>query len=521
MSDSINETTGYVITDTLIGSGSFAEVRLAKKSSEVGFAAVKIVKIFDEYDRMAITNEINILLRLAPHDNIVRLLGHFYEEVENYQNAYLIMEYMEGGDLFDKIQCKNFYSEKCARDIMHSVLVAIKRCHDMQVVHRDIKPENLLFERKSDEAILKLADFGTAVVLIENNLLADKVGTPQYMAPEICSKKKYSYAVDLWSAGVVLYVMLFGQPPFDNPKPSILYKDIIKGHYSVPDGFGISNEALDLMHSLLTVDPSKRLTVDQALAHVWLHSDDLHSRDLSRSAQELRRYRARQHFRSTVKAVMAANLFRRMGEHYRIAHLENQATSALLPTATSAIILPTATTSNVAETSSANQDNGDQVEKDGYQAGNGNDLHDLHEDVERVGGKSEALDHEESNAGSTLTSKSRSCLSLGIPFTSFSSSDCSELMSPPSSLGSGLLLERRPSSLTDPDSSIIKINNTTATPAVLMDGDKSHHKRGFDSIACEGDHEDDVKEKRLKEGEVGEEMKIKKKETTRFGCIWG
>lgn len=247
----------YIITDTLIGSGSFAEVRLAKKSCGVGFAAVKIVKIYDDYDRMAINNEISILLRLAPHKNIVELLGHFEEEVGNQSHAYLIMEYMEGGDLFDKINCKNFYSEKCARDIMHSVLLAIKRCHDMRVVHRDIKPENLLFEINSDDAVLKLADFGTAVVLKESNLLTGEIGTPQYMAPEICSNKKYSFAVDLWSAGVVLYVMLFGRPPFDNPKQSLLFKDIMKGKYIIPDEFGISDEATDLMHGLLTLDPCK------------------------------------------------------------------------------------------------------------------------------------------------------------------------------------------------------------------------------------------------------------------------
>ena len=250
---------------------------------------------------------------------------------------------------------------------------------------------------------------------------------------------------------------------------------------------------------------NRRLTVDQALSHRWLHIDDLQNRDLSRSAQELRSYRARHHFRSAVKAVMAVNMFRRMGEHYHKADLDKQAAS-LLPS------MLTATTS--ADTSIINEsykDSGDQENNDNKQIGRVTEIIPKNDVDESIG---DQLFNEEHASSTTLTTKSCSSLSLCIPAPD--ANDWSDIISPhSSSLLSHSSCERSFTSLTESSAALVDTNSTKEDEIVI-----ESHKRRFDSITSEEeDNQDGWSGKKLKARE--ERGGTTKKNTSLFGCIWG
>ena len=160
------------------------------------------------------------------HPNIVQLIN-FYDEPKQYL---IVMEYLEGGELFDRIVKKSFYNEKEARDLAFIMLSAVKYMHDLNVVHRDLKPENLLLKSVSDDADVKIADFGFAAYS-KGDDLKEQCGTPGYVAPEILARKPYGKAVDMWSVGVITYILLGGYPPFHHENQKELFKIIQKGHF--------------------------------------------------------------------------------------------------------------------------------------------------------------------------------------------------------------------------------------------------------------------------------------------------
>jgi serine/threonine protein kinase len=209
------------------------------------------------------------------------------------------------------------------------LLNSIKYLHDKNIVHRDLKPENLLMTSKEDDASVKLADFGFAVIA-DGFSITNQCGTPGYIAPEILENKAYGKSnisssisftsliiytigkpVDMWSFGVILYILLGGYPPFHDDNQRALFRKIIKGEYQFhPDYWNtVSEDAKDLIRGLLTVDMKKRLTVDQALAHPWLKTADseLAARNLDSNLAELRKYQATRKLRAGVKAVIAIN----------------------------------------------------------------------------------------------------------------------------------------------------------------------------------------------------------------------
>jgi len=234
-----------------------------------------------------------------------------YDFFEEQGAFYVVLEFIEGGELFDRIVKKTCYNEKEARDTVYTILRAIKYCHDRNVVHRDLKPENLLLASKTDDANVKIADFGFAIQSQGNTSLKTQCGTPGYVAPEILNGDPYGKAVDMWSIGVITYILLGGYPPFYDENQTNLYAKIRSAKYEFhPDYWGnVSNEAKDLIKGLLTLDPRNRLTAEKAINHPWLLADpsSLASRNLDANLGEFKKFVASRKLKGAVKAVMATN----------------------------------------------------------------------------------------------------------------------------------------------------------------------------------------------------------------------
>jgi serine/threonine protein kinase len=298
-----------------LGQGAFSVVRLATNRETGKQFAVKIIKKdgLPHEDEVALHEEVNILKSLN-HENIIRLYD-FFDEAKFY---YLVTELMDGGELFDRIVKKTYYNEKEARDLIRILLFAIKHLHDQDIVHRDLKPENLLLASQKDDADIKLADFGFAARVEGYNSLKTQCGTPGYVAPEILKNETYGKAVDMWSIGVITYILLGGYPPFHDENQAMLFRKIKNAQYQFhPDYWDpVSSEAKDLITRLLKPNPLERLTVDEALSHEWLSLDDgtLESRNLGGAMEELRRFNAKRKFRAAVRALIVANRFNKFLE---------------------------------------------------------------------------------------------------------------------------------------------------------------------------------------------------------------
>ena len=192
---------------------------------------------------------------------------------ESERSLYLIMEECKGGEIFDRIieriQAKKMYSERDAADIFQQVMSCISYCHNQGICHRDLKPENLLYLKEGSEKDnrIKVIDFGLSQL---TNQLKTKVGTAYYVSPEILYGK-YTEKCDIWSAGVILYILLTGDPPFNGPSDSVIYNKIMKMDLTFPENKWkfISNEARDLIQNHMLVPENKRFTAKQVLEHPW------------------------------------------------------------------------------------------------------------------------------------------------------------------------------------------------------------------------------------------------------------
>lgn len=293
----------------VLGTGAFSTVRegFHVKNKRVGYA-VKCVnrKKLSEEDEAALLDEVAILKEMD-HVHIIRLYD-FFTEPNTY---YLVLERMRGGELFDRIVAKAYYNEKEARDTCKIVLEAVGYCHQNNVAHRDLKPENLLLLSESDDSAVKIADFGFAKKVFEHNSLTTQCGTPGYVAPEILEGTPYDERADMWSVGVILYILLGGYPPFIESTQRDLFRKIRKGDYEFHEEYWgtVSFEAKDLISRLLTVDCKKRLTAEEALENGWILGDDskLASKDLGANLKKLANFNAKRKLRAAVSAVMAMN----------------------------------------------------------------------------------------------------------------------------------------------------------------------------------------------------------------------
>lgn len=218
----------------VLGTGAFSTVREGyhRSNAELSYA-VKCInrKKLSEEDEAALLDEVAILKEMK-HIHIIRLYD-FFDEPSTY---YLVMEQMRGGELFDRIVAKAYYNEKEARDTCKILLEAVCYMHDNHVAHRDLKPENLLLLSDDDDSEVKIADFGFAKKVFEKNSLKTQCGTPGYVAPEILEGTLYDERADMWSVGVILYILLGGYPPFIESTQRDLFKKIRKGEYEFHEG---------------------------------------------------------------------------------------------------------------------------------------------------------------------------------------------------------------------------------------------------------------------------------------------
>ncbi len=235
------------------------EIRACKQVSKLN------IKKLEQFER-----EINILVHVD-HPNIIKL----YDIFESKHSYYLVMEECKGGELFDKIvehiQSKTMYTEKHAAEILLQIMSAIEYCHNNGICHRDLKPENILYLNEGSENgnPIKLIDFGLSQLIYPDKKLNSKVGTAYYVSPEIL-KGVYTEKCDIWSAGVILYILLSGTPPFNGPNDTSIYNKISQMAFTFPDKHwnNISNEAKDLINHMIAPE-NERYNAKQVLEHPW------------------------------------------------------------------------------------------------------------------------------------------------------------------------------------------------------------------------------------------------------------
>lgn len=295
----------------VLGTGAFSTVRGAThaRHPDRDFAVKCVGRAkLTEDDVDALRDEVAILRALRDCPNIIRLYD-FFEEPRDF---YLVMETMTGGELFDRIVQKSYYNEKEARTTCRILLDAVDYCHHRRVAHRDLKPENLLLRSATDDSSIKIADFGFARVVKKPQSLTTQCGTPGYVAPEILTGKPYDESADMWSVGVILYILLGGYPPFIDDNQRKLFRKIRKGDYEFHEEYWghVSDDAKQLISNLLCVRAQDRLTAREALQSGWiaLASDaSLAENDMKSNLIELRRFNGRRKFRAAVRSVMAVN----------------------------------------------------------------------------------------------------------------------------------------------------------------------------------------------------------------------
>jgi len=256
----------YDIKET-IGQGSFAKVKRGIERSTGKEFAIKIINKDNVDQRESIMTEI-IILKNVSHPNIMKLHHVF----ESSYRIYLVTELLEGGELYDLIADRGFLTEAETSKIMRKVVQAVAYLHMKNVCHRDLKPENILLGAKGDIESVRITDFGLSKITDQQNALKTACGTPSYVAPEILSGCPYGFEVDMWSCGVILYVLMCGFPPFYAEADADLYALIQSGTYSFPSPYwdNISDIAKDLIQRLIVVEPSKRLTPVQFLLHPFI-----------------------------------------------------------------------------------------------------------------------------------------------------------------------------------------------------------------------------------------------------------
>ncbi|XP_078809483.1 calcium/calmodulin-dependent protein kinase (CaM kinase) II beta 1 isoform X20 [Oryzias latipes] len=253
-----------------LGKGAFSVVRRCVKLSTGQEYAAKIIntKKLSARDHQKLEREARIC-RLLKHPNIVRLHDSISEEGFHY----LLFDLVTGGELFEDIVAREYYSEADASHCIHQILESVHHIHQHDIVHRDLKPENLLLASKCKNAAVKLADFGLAIeVQGDQQAWFGFAGTPGYLSPEVLRKEAYGKPVDIWACGVILYILLVGYPPFWDEDQHKLYQQIKAGAYDFPspEWDTVTPEAKNLINQMLTINPVKRITAQEALKHPWV-----------------------------------------------------------------------------------------------------------------------------------------------------------------------------------------------------------------------------------------------------------
>nr|XP_055209390.1 calcium/calmodulin-dependent protein kinase type II subunit gamma isoform X15 [Gorilla gorilla gorilla] len=289
-----------------LGKGAFSVVRRCVKKTSTQEYAAKIIntKKLSARDHQKLEREARIC-RLLKHPNIVRLHDSISEEGFHY----LVFDLVTGGELFEDIVAREYYSEADASHCIHQILESVNHIHQHDIVHRDLKPENLLLASKCKGAAVKLADFGLAIeVQGEQQAWFGFAGTPGYLSPEVLRKDPYGKPVDIWACGVILYILLVGYPPFWDEDQHKLYQQIKAGAYDFPspEWDTVTPEAKNLINQMLTINPAKRITADQALKHPWVCQRSTVASMMHRqeTVECLRKFNARRKLKGAILTTM-------------------------------------------------------------------------------------------------------------------------------------------------------------------------------------------------------------------------
>jgi serine/threonine protein kinase len=284
----------YKISPHVLGKGHHGSVRLCKnRVTGQNYAVKSIEKKNPTVKALGVEREIKLLQEMGYHDSVISLIDVYDDE----HYVHIVTDLCEGGELFDKIvekatsspETEDFngcFSERQAARILHQILSAVASMHSRNIAHRDIKPENILFETKDEDSPVKIIDFGLArkhhynpnhhstyerVTRKNQAPMRTVVGTPYYIAPEVL-RQRYTKSCDLWSIGVISYVLLCGYPPFNGNSNKQVYEAVTRGQYWYPsrEWQGVSFDAKDFIDRLLQVDPRNRMTAEEALSHPWI-----------------------------------------------------------------------------------------------------------------------------------------------------------------------------------------------------------------------------------------------------------
>ncbi|KAM7171316.1 calcium/calmodulin-dependent protein kinase type II subunit gamma isoform 3-T5 [Macrochelys suwanniensis] len=305
-----------------LGKGAFSVVRRCVKRSSSQEYAAKIINTKklsargDFKSPLEFSREVKFeyhqklerearICRLLKHPNIVRLHDSISEEGFHY----LVFDLVTGGELFEDIVAREYYSEADASHCIHQILESVNHIHQHDIVHRDLKPENLLLASKCKSAAVKLADFGLAIeVQGEQQAWFGFAGTPGYLSPEVLRKDPYGKPVDIWACGVILYILLVGYPPFWDEDQHKLYQQIKAGAYDFPspEWDTVTPEAKNLINQMLTINPAKRITADQALKHPWVCQRSTVASMMHRqeTVECLRKFNARRKLKGAILTTM-------------------------------------------------------------------------------------------------------------------------------------------------------------------------------------------------------------------------
>jgi serine/threonine protein kinase len=274
-----------------LGRGAFSIVKLGVNRKTKEKVAIKVIdkaNVGKEYEKN-LRMEMDILHKVH-HPNIIQL----HEMMEEDNKIFFVMELVTGGELFDRIVEKGSYTEEDAQVLVRKIVCAIEYLHGQNIAHRDLKPENLLVKSVADDTEVKIADFGLSKIIDEQKMMQTACGTPGYVAPEVLNAEGYDKEVDMWSIGVITYILLCGFPPFYAETVPEVFEQIMKAEYDFPEEYWneISAEGKDFIRHLLVVDTKERLTASQALQHPWLQAktEKKKKTKLARFQEKMRNY---------------------------------------------------------------------------------------------------------------------------------------------------------------------------------------------------------------------------------------
>ncbi|GMI89081.1 calcium-dependent protein kinase 17 [Hibiscus trionum] len=293
-----------------LGRGQFGVTRLCtNKTTGERFACKTIAKrkLANKEDIEDVKREVQIMHHLTGQPSIVELKGAY----EDKHSVHLVMELCAGGELFDRIIAKGHYTERAAASLLRTIVQIVHTCHSMGVIHRDLKPENFLLLSKEEDSPLKATDFGLSAFYKPGEEFKEIVGSAYYIAPEVL-KRKYGPEADIWSIGVILYILLSGTPPFYAESENGIFNAILRGHmdFNCDPWPKISSQAKDVVKRMLNSDPKKRLTASQVLSHPWIKEDGEAPDTLLDNAvlNRLKQFKAMNQFKKVALRVIAGCL---------------------------------------------------------------------------------------------------------------------------------------------------------------------------------------------------------------------